>query len=129
MSYCAEPDLREKLRSNGLLDTTHQASAIVFAQRWYDDRGKGPWSTGFEAKKRPPKAKGSVHSIELEDGQPDDLEVNFVKTTKCTSSCGKTGHDARSCLTSSKLVNIQPFKNEAANKGGQERGQELHFLW
>ena len=128
LSYCAEPDLREKLRSNGLMNPIHQASAIAFAQRYYDERGLAPWATGYEAKKRASKAKGSVNNIELEEDQPEELLVNAVKTSKCTS-CGRPGHDARSCLTSasSKLVNIQPFKAESTKKEAKKDEKKCTF--
>ena len=126
MSNCTGPDLREKLRGALLLDPAKQPSAIAFAQRWYDERGRGPWAAGYDAKKRLPKSKGSVNNVELEEGQPDDLEVNVVKTTKCTS-CGKSGHDARSCLTSGKLLNIQPFRTEPAKKETKKEEKKCTF--
>ena len=64
--------------------------------------------------------------MEIEEGLPEDLEVNAVGTTKC-ASCGRPGHEARSCLTSSKLVNIQPFKAEAAKPETQKDIKKCTF--
>ena len=126
MFQCVEPDLREKLWANHLMDPAQQPMAIAYAQKWYDDRGKGPWATSFDAKKRPLKTKGSVHTVELEDDPVEDLVGSVSKSTKCTS-CGKTGHDARSCLTSSKLVNIQPFKAEGAKREAKQDEKKCTF--
>ena len=78
VSNCTVPDLREKLQAERLLDPCHKAAAIAFAQHWYDDRNMGPWAVVSDSKKMPPKAKGSLNTVEVEE----ELEELPVRSTQ-----------------------------------------------